>query len=148
MTLLDSALMGTFGGILIGVSATVMMWGIGRVTGVSGIVSSVLAVFQGQRADGLDWRVAFIAGLLLAAPIFRLAGGVIPDIGIASNPVLLIAGGLLVGFGTVIGNGCTSGHGVCGLARLSPRSFSAVCVFLSTAIVVVYVSRHVLGTPS
>ena len=148
MTLLDSALTGTLGGILIGVSATVMMWGIGRVTGVSGIVSSVLAVFQGQRADGLDWRVAFIAGLLLAAPIFRLAGGVIPDIGIASNPVLLIAGGLLVGFGTVLGNGCTSGHGVCGLARLSPRSFSAVCVFLSTAIVVVYVSRHVLGTPS
>ncbi|HVM80570.1 MAG TPA: YeeE/YedE thiosulfate transporter family protein [Stellaceae bacterium] len=130
------------GGILIGLSAALLWLMNGRVAGISGILGGLAQAGPGDRA----WRVAFLAGMV-AAPLLYAAtrpSGLAP-VTIASSPVLLISAGLLVGFGTRLGGGCTSGHGVCGIARLSIRSLVATAAFMGTALFVVFVMRHKLG---
>ena len=114
------------GGALIGLSAVMAMVLFGRIAGITGIATQGLGL--GVSSDGRErgWRIAFLVGLVAA-------------------PVALGAAGLLVGFGTALGSGCTSGHGVCGLARLSPRSLAAVATFMATAALTVFVLRHVVG---
>ena len=128
------------GGGLIGLAAAILLLLNGRVAGVSGIVGDLL------RPAGNDsaWRLAFVAGLI-AGPIgYQLATGDWLSVTIdASTPSLIVAG-LLVGFGTSLGSGCTSGHGVCGIARLSPRSMTATAVFMLAGMITVYIVRHVV----
>lgn len=131
------------GGGMIGFAAMLLMLSVGRVMGVSGIVSSLLPPFSGERDSA--WRLAFIAGTVLAPILFIAIWKAPPTVGISVGPAGLILAGLIVGFGTVIGSGCTSGHGVCGLARLSKRSFVATPMFMLTAGATVYIMRHVLG---
>ena len=128
------------GGILIGLAAVVLMAGNGRIAGVTGILSGLLPPF----ARDLDWRVAFLAGAVLAPVLLRAAGVAIP-FAVPVSTSLLAVGGLLVGVGVACGNGCPSGHGICGLARLSPRSLAATLAFMLTAFVTVYVTRHLVG---
>jgi uncharacterized membrane protein YedE/YeeE len=129
------------GGILIGLASAIVLFTQGRVAGVSGICGAVLRPTAGDWA----WRVAFVAGLVgsgaLLSPSFPAA---FSTAGVPSSG-WLIAAGLLVGFGTRLGNGCTSGHGVCGVARMSPRSLMATGTFMFTAGVTVYLMRHLLG---
>lgn len=128
------------GGILIGVAAAMLALLNGRIAGISGIIGGVLRPAAGDMA----WRFAFILGLLVAPAAYRLfAAPAAPTIE-ASYPVLLLAG-LLVGAGTRYGSGCTSGHGVCGLSRLSPRSLAATITFMLAGIVTVYAVRHLLA---
>lgn len=131
------------GGILIGLSAIVLMAGIGRIAGISGIFGTLII---GNWSSANAWRPVFIAGLLLGTVLAALLGLVDADaIVFPGNLLTTVLGGLLVGAGTALGAGCTSGHGICGNARLSPRSMVATVVFLLAAIVTVYVTRHVLG---
>ncbi len=125
------------GGILIGAAAALLALVNGRVAGISGILSGLVA---SRRAD-FGWRAAFIAGLLVA-PALLLAFSRLPAPRIEAGPALLIVSGLLVGMGTCFGSGCTSGHGVCGLARLSPRSLVATLTFMASGILTVFVLRH------
>ena len=126
------------GGVLIGLSATLLLWLNGRIAGISGIVNGV--VFP--RAGDVSWRIAFLLGLVIAAGLYMafVPGAPLPRTDFPRFG--LIAAGLLVGFGTRMGNGCTSGHGVCGLGRLSMRSFAAVATFMTTAIATTFVVRH------
>lgn len=128
------------GGILIGVAAAMLVLLNGRIAGISGIIGGVLRPAAGDMA----WRFAFLLGLLVAPAAYRLfAAPAAPTIE-ASYPVLLLAG-LLVGAGARYGSGCTSGHGVCGLSRLSPRSLAATVTFMLAGIVTVYAVRHLLA---
>tara|TARA_B100001123_G_scaffold309107_1_gene345472 strand:- start:44 stop:481 length:438 start_codon:yes stop_codon:yes gene_type:complete len=128
------------GGILIGSSAGMLMLTLGRIAGISGILGGVLSGISAER----HWRIAFVLGLILAAGLWsHLSHGWEP-ISITGDVSLIIIGGLLVGFGTGVGSGCTSGHGVCGLARLSLRSLAATGTFLAAAVLSVYLIRHVL----
>jgi uncharacterized protein len=129
------------GGILIGAAAVLLLAANGRIAGISGIVGGLVPPGPGERG----WRLAFLAGLIVAPAIYGAAGGAIPEIHAASSPAVLISGGLLVGYGTRLGQGCTSGHGVCGLARFSPRSLVATAAFLIVGIATVYVMRHVMA---
>jgi uncharacterized membrane protein YedE/YeeE len=125
---------------LIGLAVTLMMLLNGRIAGISSIVSGLLTPKSGDTG----WRVAFVVGLLLGALAFILAvGGPAPVDVIASPPAILI-GGLLVGFGTRMGSGCTSGHGLCGIARFSRRSIVATAVFFVVAMLTVFLTYHVL----
>jgi len=127
------------GGALIGLSAVMLMAFTGRIAGVSGIASRLLPPYEDGEFAG---RLAFVAGLVAAPLLARLATGSLPSQSIvAAAPVLVIAG-LLVGFGSVWGNGCTSRHGVCGISRLSMRSLVATAIFMVTAIVTVFLTRH------
>jgi uncharacterized protein len=129
------------GGVVIGLAAALFALVNGRVAGISGIVGGMLL----PRAGDLAWRLAFIAGLLLA-PLAYATLARQPSVTIdASYPVLILAG-LLVGIGTRYAGGCTSGHGVCGLSRLSPRSLVATLSFMAAGFVTVYVARHAIGT--
>jgi uncharacterized membrane protein YedE/YeeE len=129
------------GGGMIGAAAVLLMATHGRIAGISGIAARLLPPYEG---DGVAGRLAFIAGIV-AAPLLVAAGTGHPvPMHVAAGPVLLVVAGLLVGFGTVWGNGCTSGHGVCGLSRLSLRSLVATMVFMATAVATVFVMRHVL----
>jgi uncharacterized membrane protein YedE/YeeE len=131
----------TLGGVLIGLSAVLLWLFNGRIAGISGILGGLLA--PGLRDFG--WRAAFVLGLV-AGPLAAMAAlGDMPAVTITGSTGLLVAGGLLVGFGTRLGSGCTSGHGVCGLARLSPRSIAATGLFLAAALATVFVTRHVIG---
>lgn len=126
---------------MIGTAAVLLMATHGSIMGISGIASKLLPPV----AEDWHWRIVFIAGIL-AAPIMAYAiSGTRPAVEITGSVAVLIVGGLLVGFGTVTGNGCTSGHGVCGLSRFSVRSIVATGVFMLTAIVTVYITHHVLG---
>lgn len=128
------------GGLLIGLAASLLLLADGRIAGISGILGRTLVPESGERA----WRILFLLGLPVGAGLVGLSqGGLVTDIG-ASTPTLIIAGAL-VGFGTQLGNGCTSGHGVCGISRGSRRSIAATCTFMLTAAAVVFVVRHVLG---
>lgn len=129
------------GGALIGLAATVLYVGNGRIAGISGILNHAL-----ERRDERGWRIAFLAGLIAAAAAWFAFSD---DVARSGFPLpWLIAAGLLVGFGTRLGNGCTSGHGICGLARLSKRSLAAVLTFMGSGVATVYVLRHVLGMPA
>ncbi|MFZ6649470.1 YeeE/YedE family protein [Undibacterium sp. TJN25] len=128
------------GGALIGLAAALLMLFSGRIAGISGIVGGLFRPTDGQRG----WRIAFMMGLVISPLAYQLFAA-LPESSVdASWPVLVIAG-LLVGFGTRYGSGCTSGHGVCGLSRLSPRSLAATLLFMAAGFATVYVLRHLLG---
>ena len=136
----------TLGGALIGLAATILWVVNGRLAGVSTIAGNILTA---RRGDAL-WRLLFAAGLPLGAwlgfvygpHLFHELPATLPAIGL--GPLGLVSAGLLVGIGTRLANGCTSGHGICGLARLSPRSFVAVGAFMASAALTVFVLRHVI----
>jgi uncharacterized membrane protein YedE/YeeE len=131
---------GLIGGLLIGLAAALLLLLNGRISGISGIVGGLLV----RDSSETGWRVTFVAGLLLGALAYVLATGSAISVKMqASVPVLVVAG-LLVGFGTRLGSGCTSGHGICGIARLSRRSIAATAVFLGVAILTVFLTRHAL----
>jgi|SRR5581483_6865475 len=128
------------GGMLIGAAAALLLVANGRIAGISGIAAGLLSPEAGART----WRVLFLGGLFVGAFVaHRLGFGPLPEI--AASWPLLVLGGLLVGFGTRLGGGCTSGHGVCGLARLSPRSLAATAIFMIAGSATVYVLRHALS---
>ena len=129
------------GGALIGVAASVLLLLNGRIAGVSGILGGLLPP---ERGDAL-WRVVFLLGLPIGVALWRWLGDPAAGITLTSSVPLLIAGGVLVGFGSRIGSGCTSGHGVCGVARLSRRSLVATGTFMAAAFVTVFVMRHLIG---
>ena len=131
------------GGGIIGLSAVVLLATQGRIAGISGIVSRILPPSVDKA--GLPQGIIFLIGLLLAAPLWFVLTGAAPVQMVSSNGLLLVIAGLLVGFGAVMGNGCTSGHGVCGISRRSARSIAATMTFMATASVTVFVLRHVLG---
>ncbi len=132
---------GLAGGALIGLGAAVMLYFNGRIAGISGILGGVL-----RKADSdTVWRLAFLLGMPAGVLLTTLVRGTPLVIELDASPLLLIIAGLLVGFGTRLGSGCTSGHGVCGLARLSPRSLAATGTFMVVAALTVYVMRHVVG---
>ena len=129
------------GGALIGLSAVLLMLSTGRIAGISGIFSGLL----NMRGEDKDWRVAFLAGLIVAPIIAGLIGYGMAQPALPSSWIVIAVAGLLVGFGTRLGGGCTSGHGICGIARLSPRSIAATIVFIVMAVVTVAITRHGLG---
>jgi uncharacterized protein len=132
----------TLGGILIGVSAMMLMAFNGRIAGISGIVGRLLPPYAGSDAGG---AALLILGLL-AAPLVYAAftGGPFQQI-VSANAALMAGAGVLVGFGAGLGGGCTSGHGVCGIARLSPRSLVATAISMASGFITVFVMRHLLG---
>ena len=134
---MDTYLAPLAGGALIGLSASLLILLNGRIAGISGIVGGLL----GQRGERFGHDIAFVAGLLLGPLTYLFIFGAAPQVVVAASWPLLNVAGLLVGVGTRMGSGCTSGHGISGLARLSPRSFAAVLTFLATAILTVLVMR-------
>ena len=134
------------GGILIGLSAVMVMGLFGRIAGITGITFGMLGSLlpKSMAPRDWDWRVAFLIGLI-AAPLLILATGNTITQTVPQSLPRMAAAGLIVGVGTALGSGCTSGHGVCGLARLSRRSFAAVGTFLLTGFITVYVLRHIVG---
>ena len=129
------------GGALIGLAAVLLMLFNGRIAGVSGITDGLV----NPRTNDHLWRLTFIIGLVAAPLAAALVGYGVPMPQMPTNYATIVVAGLLVGFGTRLGNGCTSGHGICGIARLSPRSITATGVFMIAAIVVVALMRHVVG---
>jgi uncharacterized membrane protein YedE/YeeE len=128
------------GGVLIGTAAVLFALLAGRIAGVSGVVGGLLP----PKANDVSWRVAFVAGLI-AAPLAYSLFTAIPPIEVEATYPMLVIVGLLVGIGTRYSSGCTSGHGVCGLSRRSPRSFIATLTFMAAAFITVFLLRHVLG---
>jgi len=134
-------LSGLAGGIMIGAAAALLLLVNGRIAGISGITGGVFSNIGEERT----WRLAFLIGLVLGPLAIAALTGTMPEITVSANWPLLVVAGLLVGYGTRMGSGCTSGHGVCGLARLSPRSLAATATFMVVAAVTVFVMRHVIG---
>lgn len=128
------------GGSLIGLSAVLLMAFHGRIAGMTAIVGGVLPPFSSD----WQWRAAFLAGAIVSPLIYLAFGGEI-DFNVPPSTAMLIAGGLVVGVGVTYGSGCTSGHGVCGMARVSPRSITATAVFMAATFASVYVVRHLVG---
>lgn len=128
------------GGVLIGLAAVLLMAVQGRIAGMTGILTGVIPPL----ASEWGWRAAFLLGAIVAPSIFVAAGGHI-EFAVPPSTIALIVGGLIVGVGVYFGSGCTSGHGVCGMARLSPRSIVATLIFMIAAFVTVFVTRHLLG---
>ncbi len=129
------------GGLLIGLAASVLLWTNGKISGISGILAGSLFTFS---QDGF-WRLAFVAGLLSAGFIYPLVSGEGLAIENQAGPVVTVVAGLLVGFGTRLGSGCTSGHGICGIARFSIRSIVATIVFIGAGVITVFVVRLIEG---
>lgn len=129
------------GGLLIGGAAALMLWLEGRIAGISGIVGGLLQSSPGD----VSWRVMFLLGLLLSPYLVFAARGALPQIQATVPTSTVLLAGLLVGIGTRLGSGCTSGHGVCGLGRRSRRSLAAVLTFISTGMLTVWLMRHGLG---
>lgn len=134
---------GLAGGILIGLSALILMGGLGKIAGVSGILGTLLG---GNWLDGGGWRWLFLLGLPAGAGLTVGLGGFDPAAMVFAEDLKVIAaGGLLVGIGTALACGCTSGHGICGISRLSPRSLLATPIFMAMAIVTVFIMRYTSG---
>jgi uncharacterized protein len=132
----------TIGGVLIGTASVLLMLTLGRIMGATGILAGF---FTPASRDDFLWRAAMLAGMVTSPLIYLAMTGSFPAVEIpVSTPVLLI-GGFIVGIGVTFGSGCTSGHGVCGIARLSPRSIAATLTFMAATAVTVYVIRHVIG---
>ncbi|ACL57296.1 YeeE/YedE family protein [Methylobacterium nodulans] len=129
------------GGLMIGASAALLLVLNGRIAGISGILGGLLPSEPGETG----WRIAFLAGLVLAPLVYAGLGGTLPPVTVAASYALLALAGLLVGFGARLGAGCTSGHGVCGIGRGSPRSLVATGVFVAVAVLTVFVTRHLIG---
>lgn len=132
------------GGLLIGLSASILVAALGRIAGISGIIGALLQRPSWKSVSNWGWRLAFIIGMVTAPLIWQLFAP-LPAMQMPSNSALIIVAGLLVGFGTRLGSGCTSGHGVCGLSRLSLRSLAATLTFIATGAITVFVMRHVIG---
>lgn len=128
------------GGILIGLAAVLLMAVQGRIAGMTGILTGIIPPVARDWA----WRAAFLVGAIVAPALFIVGGGNI-EFAVPPSTFALIVGGLIVGIGVYFGSGCTSGHGVCGMARLSPRSIAATATFMLAAFVTVFVTRHLLG---
>jgi uncharacterized membrane protein YedE/YeeE len=129
------------GGALIGLASVLLMLLTGRIAGASGILGGLL----NPRSGEIGWRVAFIAGLILAPLLAGLMGHGMPSPQMPASWAVIIAAGLLVGFGTRLAGGCTSGHGICGVSRLSARSIAATIIFMAVAIATVALTHHVFG---
>lgn len=125
------------GGILIGLSATLLMWTHGRIAGMTGILGGVLPPL----ANDWQWRMVFLVGAIIAPVLFMATGNTI-EFNVPISRTALIIGGIIVGVGVTYGGGCTSGHGVCGIARLSPRSIVATITFMIVTFITVYIIRH------
>jgi uncharacterized membrane protein YedE/YeeE len=138
---MEAWIWGLVGGALIGAAAVMLMALLGRVAGISGIVGSLLPPAP---AEDRGWRLAFLAGLVGGPVALALTTGGSGIGAPAVGPMALALAGLLVGAGTMLGAGCTSGHGVCGVARVSPRSIAATATFMATAIATTFVVRHIL----
>ncbi len=132
-----------YGGILIGIACGAMMIVLGHIAGISGIAEELLPPWE--EPESLDWRSGFILGLLAGALLYGLVHGAMPLAEVKLSGPLMALAGLLVGVGTSFGHGCTSGHGVNGIARLSLRSFVATGLFMLFGLLTTYVVRHVLG---
>ena len=130
------------GGILIGTAAVLLMLVHGRIAGATGILAG--ALLPSSMADW-SWRTAMIAGMVTAPALVFLVSGQMPAIQVPVSTLALIASGLIVAIGVTLGSGCTSGHGVCGMARLSPRSITATLIFMAVTFATVYVTRHMFG---
>ena len=130
------------GGLLIGTGAVILMLGLGRIFGATGILSGI---FFFETRDEMAWRLAVVAGMILAPVLIFAVTGAMPALTVPVSPAMIVLGGVIVGLGTSLGSGCTSGHGVCGLSRLSVRSMVAVPIFMATAAITVFVIRHVIG---
>jgi uncharacterized membrane protein YedE/YeeE len=131
---------GLIGGILIGISATILLAFNGRITGISGMVNGAISFNKNDA-----WRWLFLLGMLAGGAIYEFVLSTQPTPTSKFAPLTMIIGGLIVGLGTRMGSGCTSGHGVCGLGRLSMRSLVAVLTFLASAFVTVFIVRHLLN---
>ena len=129
---------------MIGAAAVWLAWANGRIAGISGIIGHLLDVLIQRKHEAFGWRVAFLVGLLASPVAWQLFAN-LPEVREQTGVVGLLVGGLLVGLGTRYANGCTSGHGICGLSRFSLRSLVAVLCFMGSAIVTVFVVRHLLG---
>lgn len=128
------------GGVLIGIATSMFLLLNGRIAGISGILGGLLRPTKGD----VGWRVAFVTGLIFSPIVFSVAAP-LPAVQIDADAASLIMAGLLVGIGTRYGSGCTSGHGVCGLSRLSPRSMVATALFMLAGFVTVFITRHLIG---
>lgn len=141
---LSAAIAALIGGGMIGLAAVWLAWTNGRIAGISGILGHLIELLVQQKREHFGWRITFLGGLM-SAPVLWLLFGALPPSVQQTGSVGLIIGGLLVGLGTRYANGCTSGHGICGLSRFSLRSLTAVCSFMGAAMVTVFVMRHVVG---
>lgn len=130
------------GGVLIGIASTLLMLTLGRVMGATGVLAGL---FQPASSQDFAWRAALLAGMVSGPALVWLMSGEMPAVEVPISMVALIVGGLIVGVGVTYGSGCTSGHGVCGMARLSPRSIAATVTFMIFTGVTVYLVRHVFG---
>lgn len=131
-----------FGGILIGLASTLLMLFHGRIMGATGIMAGLLSPTS---KDDAAWRAVLLAGMVTGPILIWALSGDMPAVQVPVSTAMLVIGGLIVGVGVTYGSGCTSGHGVCGMARLSPRSLVATVTFMITTGITVYVIRHVFG---
>ena len=130
------------GGLAIGLGAVILMLSLGRILGATGILSGTVFV---EDKEELKWRAAMILGMIAAPILIFLFTGKMPEVNVPISPLMIVVGGVIVGFGASLGSGCTSGHGVCGLSRLSVRSMVAVPTFMATGVITLYIIRHVVG---
>lgn len=130
------------GGVLIGVASVLLMLTLGRIMGATGILAGL---FTFSSKNDFGWRAALLAGMVTAPVLMLLITGTMPPVEVPVSTLMMVLGGLIVGVGVTFGGGCTSGHGVCGMARLSPRSIAATITFMVATGVTVYIVRHVLG---
>lgn len=130
------------GGILIGVASTLLMLFSGRIMGATGVLAGL---FQPSSGQDFSWRAALLAGMVTGPAVVWLVSGEMPAVQVPISTVALLVGGVIVGVGVTYGSGCTSGHGVCGMARLSPRSIVATLTFMAFTFATVFIVRHVLG---
>jgi uncharacterized membrane protein YedE/YeeE len=130
------------GGVLIGLAATLLMLTLGRIMGATGVLAGLV---KPSSAPDFAWRATLLAGMVTGPAVVWLATGAMPAVQVPVSTLALVVGGLIVGVGVTYGSGCTSGHGVCGMARLSPRSIAATITFMIFTGVTVYIVRHVIG---
>jgi uncharacterized membrane protein YedE/YeeE len=130
------------GGVLIGLSAVLLMLFLGRIMGATGILSGIIIP---ATVRDWGWRAAVLAGMVTAPAVYLAVTGVFPEIQVPVSTPLLLIGGFIVGIGVTLGSGCTSGHGVCGMARLSPRSIVATLTFMAATFATVFIVRHLIG---
>ena len=139
-----AAIAALLGGFMIGLAAVWLAWSNGRIAGISGIMGHLIELVIQQKREAFGWRIAFLLGLMGAPLVWALLTE-LPASVQQTGSIGLVIGGLLVGLGTRYANGCTSGHGICGLSRFSLRSLVAVCSFMAAAMLTVYILRHLLG---
>lgn len=130
------------GGVLIGAASILLMATLGRIMGATGILAGL---FSPSSASDFSWRAAVLLGMVTGPAVIWALTGQMPEVQVPISTTMLVVGGFIVGIGVTYGSGCTSGHGVCGMARLSPRSIAATLTFMLTTGITVYVVRHVLG---